>query len=220
MATTRADWHHDPAEGLRYTNVAIILHWAIAVLILFNLYTGFLGGPAFAFHISSGITVLVLSAVRVAWRLTHKRPPYPAEYKGWERRLAGAAHFLLYAGMLLVPLSGWALISANPPAGSPGAAIANAALVAKGEKPRSGKGPVIWGLVPIPTIAPISEIGRKAGGVAEQRALHERIETLHLYGGWALLLLFVLHVAGALKHQLVDKRRELARMGLGRAEPA
>ena len=35
-----------------------------------------------------------------------------------------------------------------------------------------------------------------------------------------MLALLVLHVAGALKHQFIDKRNELARMGLGKANEA
>jgi cytochrome b561 len=31
-----------------------------------------------------------------------------------------------------------------------------------------------------------------------------------------MLVLLVLHIAGALKHQFVDRERELARMGIGR----
>jgi cytochrome b561 len=200
----------------RYSNVAIALHWVIAALILFNLYTGFFGGPAFAFHVSSGITILVLSVVRVGWRLTHRRPPYPQEMKAWERALAHANHFLLYVAMLIIPFSGWALVSASPPAGSPGLTAANAERAAEGKAPRDGRGPTIWGTFTLPKIAAVSEVGREPAGLAEQRAVHDRIETFHGTAAWLLLALFVLHVAGALKHQLVDRRREMARMGIGR----
>jgi len=37
-----------------------------------------------------------------------------------EHHAAAFAHFLLYAAMILMPLSGWLMISANPPAGSAG----------------------------------------------------------------------------------------------------
>jgi len=110
------------AARLRYTNVAIILHWTIALLILFNLVTGFFHDfvpkAVFAFHISSGVTILALTIVRIAWRLTHKPPPY-LPMRTWEKQLANIVHFLLYCAMLASPLTGWAMISAHadkPPA--------------------------------------------------------------------------------------------------------
>lgn len=221
----RATW--DPAADRRYTRVAIALHWLIAVAILYNLASGLLGeylpDGFFVFHISSGITILVLSVVRVIWRLTH-RPPPMLPMAAWEKGLAHAVHFLLYAAMLIVPFSGWAMISANPPLGSPGADYAlaqrTARAAAAGEPAPHPRGPtMVWGVIPLPPIGPISEIGRTPDRVAEQHDLHERIETFHLYGGWLMLGLFLLHVAGALKHQLVDRERELARMGLGSPDP-
>lgn len=54
---------------LRYANVAIALHWAIAALILYNLASGLLRPVLprgfFAFHVSSGISILVLTLVLV-----------------------------------------------------------------------------------------------------------------------------------------------------------
>jgi cytochrome b561 len=235
------------AEGaagrLRYTNVAILLHWAIAALILYNLVSGLLRPVLprgfFMFHISSGITILALTIVRIGWRLTHRRPDY-LPMAAWERKLAHLVHFLLYVAMLLLPFSGWALVSANPPAGSPGAAYAEAhrpppppspaggkdmrapggpAGVGKGggQPPRKRGPTMVWGLFKLPLIKPVNEIGRTPEGVPQQHALHERIETFHMIGGWVMLALFLLHVAGALKHQFVDRERELARMGIGRA---
>jgi cytochrome b561 len=226
----------------RYTRVAIALHWAIAALVLYNLASGLLRPVLprgfFVFHVSSGITILALTLVRIGWRLTH-RPPPMLPMKGWERHLAHLVHVLLYLAMLLLPFSGWALVSARPPAGSPGAAYAEAQREAaggpgagQGEPARMGPGrpgsnapaapkqkrggaPMIWGVFPLPMIGAVHEIGRTPEGVAEQRAVHERIETFHLLGGWTMLALFLLHVAGALKHQIGDRLPELARMGAG-----
>ncbi len=234
---------------LRYTDVAILLHWAIALGILYNLATGLFGEylprGAFAFHISSGITVLALTVVRIVWRLTH-RPPPKLPMPTWQKSLANLTYALFYAGMILLPLSGWAMVSANPPADSPGAAWAadhpsvpvppapvptgkpaasapgGPAGVGKGGgQPPKKHGPImIWGLFPLPLIAPVNDVGRTADKVPEQRALHERIEGVHLAGGWIMLALLFLHVAGALKHQFVDRERELQRMGLGRRRTA
>src|SRR6185312_3551583 len=76
---------------LRYSKVAIILHWTIAILVLHNLVTGFfhdvLPRSWFQFHISSGVTILILTVIRIGWRLTHKPPPFLPMAK-WEKWLA------------------------------------------------------------------------------------------------------------------------------------
>jgi len=212
----RTDSQNQEAQRQRYTRVAIILHWAIAGFILYNLASGLLRPllprEFFFLHISSGITILALSVARVLWRLTH-RPPSLLPIALWERRLAHTVHFLLYAAILILPLSGWAMVSAKPPAGSPGADLVAAKAVASGQRPR---GPtMIWGVVRLPLIAPVSELGREASQIDAQRALRDRITTFHLSASWILLVLLVLHVCGALKHQIVDRHREFGRMGLG-----
>jgi len=230
----------DGGARLRYTSVAIALHWAIAAFILYNLVSGLLHDALprgfFVFHVSSGITILALTLVRIGWRLTHRPPPF-LPMAPWERGVAHVTHFLLYAAMLLMPFSGWAMVSASPPAGSPGAAWAAANRAAPptpaaaphaerpggpagdgkggGQPPRKRGPTMIWGLFPLPMIGAVNEIGRTPQGVPEQRAVHERIESFHAIGGWIMLALLVLHVAGALKHQYVDRERELARMGIG-----
>jgi cytochrome b561 len=53
------------------------------------------------------VTVLVLAVLRLLWRLGNPPPAPPAGMAGWERRLAAAAHWVLYALIFAVPLSGW-----------------------------------------------------------------------------------------------------------------
>jgi cytochrome b561 len=65
-------------------------------------------------HKSIGMLVLLLSLVRLGWRLGHRPPPLPDSVKPWEKGLAHAAHWLLYAFMILIPLSGWIFTSASP----------------------------------------------------------------------------------------------------------
>ena len=78
----------------------------------------------------------------------------------------------------------------------------------------------IWNLVPLPMIGPIEAIGREPGGLPAQRRLHETFEGWHGVGGFLLLALLVLHIAGALKHQFIDRHAEFARMGIGRRRAA
>ncbi len=182
----------------RYSSIAIALHWMIAILILANLSVGFFMegfAPALRrivipLHASSGITVLVLTIVRVLWRLTHRPPPLLEGLKTWEERLAHAVHGLLYGLMILMPLTGWSILSAHPS--------------------RPGQGLAIWGLVRLPPIAPISSMEPSA-----QRAAHGYFVEGHAVAACLLLGLLALHVGGALKHQFYDRRPELARMGIG-----
>lgn len=230
MATTAwADPPPVPARRDRYTRVAIALHWTIAALIAYNLLSGlgrgWLPSGFFQFHVSSGLTILALTVIRIVWRLTH-RPPPMLPMHGWERWLAHGVHFLLYAAMLAVPFTGWVMISANPPPNSAGAAYISeqraADAAAKGEPaPTPRKPSKVWGLFPTPTIGPVADLGREPAGVAEQRIFHDQMEERHETLALMLLGLLVLHIGGALKHQIIDRMPELARMGLGRpARPA
>ena len=104
----------------RYTSVARALHWIIAILILANLFFGFAhealpkDWAVMPVHKSIGLTVLALTIVRIIWRLTHRAPPLPAAMPGWEKGAAHATHFVFYAFMLILPLSGWIMSSAGP----------------------------------------------------------------------------------------------------------
>jgi cytochrome b561 len=105
-------------DHTRYTRVAIALHWTIAVLVIVNLTIGLLHESllrgAIPLHKSIGMLVLLLSVIRLLWRLTHRPPLLPVTVQRWERGLAHAVHWLLYALMILIPMSGWVFTSASP----------------------------------------------------------------------------------------------------------
>lgn len=63
-------------------------------------------------HKSIGMTVLALVVLRLLWRLMNRIPPFPAGMSGWERAAASTAHWLLYALILAMPLTGWMYSSA------------------------------------------------------------------------------------------------------------
>ena len=105
----------------RYTKTAVTIHWIVAVLIIGNLCWGLymIGldlSPTklryFSYHKWTGITIFLLSFVRIAWRLTHPAPPLPETMPDWQRNLAHASHYLLYFCFLAAPLSGWLYSSA------------------------------------------------------------------------------------------------------------
>lgn len=104
-------------QGERYSTVAIAFHWIIAALVVFNLVVGIghEGIPALrrlmGAHMAVGITVLALTAARIAWRLAHRPPALPGNISAAERRIALATHWTLYALLILMPLTGWAMVS-------------------------------------------------------------------------------------------------------------
>ncbi len=102
----------------RYSKGAIALHWVLALALAFQLALGFViqpdaeGFALYQLHKSVGITILLLSFVRLGWRLAH-RPPPPLE-RDWQHHLAQAVHVGFYLFMILTPLTGWALVSTAP----------------------------------------------------------------------------------------------------------
>ena len=112
---------YDPIDIQRYSRTAIWLHWIIAGLIIVNLLLGLyhedFAKPVRAtmmfWHKSIGITVLLLTLARLAWRLTHRPPPFDPVMKRWETGLATLIHWLFYAFLVAIPLSGWIMSSTN-----------------------------------------------------------------------------------------------------------
>src|SRR5690606_20766200 len=93
-----------PVPHHRYTMAAITLHWLIAFSIIGLIAVGWImgdmppGAEQFALiqlHKSFGITVLLLSVVRVIWRLLNRPPPEPP-MPGWQAKLSRAVHVAFY----------------------------------------------------------------------------------------------------------------------------
>ena len=109
------------AAATPYSRPAIALHWIVAVLIIFNLAYGLYTvdlpfSPQklklFSYHKWIGVTIFMLAAARLLWRLGHAPPPLPPGMVPWEARAAGATHVLLYALFFAAPLTGWLFSSA------------------------------------------------------------------------------------------------------------
>ena len=171
----------------RYSLVAIILHWAIAALLAFQISVGWaledLGARGFAlyqWHKSVGITILGLTLLRIVVRYWK---PRPAKLEGgWQGALASGVHFGLYAFMLGAPLSGWALVS-----------------TAKVKVPT-----LLFGVLPLPHL-PLPA------------SAHELAEGGHGLIAWLGIALFLLHVAGALRHHFLIRDGLIWRMIPGRS---
>ncbi len=106
----------------RYTRTARSLHWLMALGIIgtFALGTYMQDLPLsptklqlYSWHKWAGVTLFVLLILRLAWRITHPAPPLPATMPAALRLAAHAAHWVLYALMIMIPLSGWLMSSAK-----------------------------------------------------------------------------------------------------------
>ena len=105
----------------RYTRTAIVIHWIAAFLIIGNLLWGlYMVGlelsPAklkyYSWHKWTGVTIFVLAAIRLLWRLRHPAPALPASMPQWERSAAHLSHVLLYVLFFVGPFTGWLFSSA------------------------------------------------------------------------------------------------------------
>src|ERR1700759_2186982 len=102
---------------LRYGTVAMSFHWLIALLVIGNICVGLYMGDLprsdplkftiFQIHKSIGLTVLVLSILRLVGRLMNPVPPLPAGMNPALRFAARIAHFLLYFLIIFIPLTGY-----------------------------------------------------------------------------------------------------------------
>ena len=173
----------------RYSAVAIVLHWLLALAILAIFAVGLymadlpfspMRMKLFNWHKWAGMIFLFLTVLRVVWRVTHRPPALPQAVSlsmpGWQMQAYHATHHLMYALFFVVPLLGWVYSSAI------------------------GYQVVLFGVLPLPNL----------GG--PDKALAELIKPLHGWFAWALVVLAVLHIAAALKHQWVDRDGLLQRM--------
>jgi cytochrome b561 len=105
---------------LGYGLVAIVLHWTIAILIvgqwtlgkvMKNIADQRLSFDLIQWHKSFGLLIFALALLRLIWRLANAHPALPADMSGLERQAAGWTHRALYALMLFMPLTGWAIAS-------------------------------------------------------------------------------------------------------------
>jgi cytochrome b561 len=180
-------------KGNRYSAVAIFLHWVMALGILALIVIGLVMTHVkltpfdlfklYQLHKSIGITILLAAFLRLVWRLMHKPPALPAAMLPLERKAAEASHLLLYLYLFVLPLTGWAVVSA---------AVLNIPTYLYGIIP--------WLHLPIlPTLhhkAPVEHV----------------LALIHTYLAWSLIAVLVLHTAAALRHHVILRDDILTRM--------
>lgn len=179
-------WARGHTHARRYSPVGVTFHWTMAGLILFQIWWGWRTGQlpvgadkvfAYQVHAHVGLFLLTLTVLRMIWRVMVPGPINDADKPGWQSAAAHATHYALYGALLLLPLSGLAMVSATAPELQLGVA-----------------GLFSWPLLPFSGLAP------------EQRFAIERwAEFVHGWVVVGLLGLIPLHVGATLKHEFVDR---------------
>jgi cytochrome b561 len=106
-----------PASHVRYTSVAIALHWTIALLFLGSYVSVYYrrwftekqtpeNMTALQIHLAIGVTIAAIVVLRILWRLTHTPPPLEPAPR-WQQTAAHGLHYLLYAVMIIMPITGY-----------------------------------------------------------------------------------------------------------------
>lgn len=170
----------------KYTPVGVAFHWIMAAVVIFQLVTGwmmqrYIVGPdkieAYKLHSEIGLTLLLLGALRLVWRLMVPGPINDADRLGWQTTLAHATHVVFYLLFAVLPLSGWVMWSAIQPA-----------------RPLH-----LAGLMPVPPM-PFHGLSREW-----QYRLLDLAEDVHVAGVIVLSVLVTFHVGAALKHHFWDR---------------
>lgn len=112
-----------PSNPLRYFWLLIFLHWVMAIAIIGMLGLGLFMANVevekatqfqlYQWHKSLGVLLLGAVLLRIVVRLSTRKPSYPENMKIWEKRAATLGHLVLYGFMLLLPLSGWSIVSSS-----------------------------------------------------------------------------------------------------------
>src|SRR5215470_11758971 len=116
----RAKTHEAPINARRppFDGLTIGLHWATVLLVLALFASAWLHALAevlessltpllLQIHRSFGVTVWVVTALRLAWRLTHATlPPFPMQMTRLHRATVKLSEYGLYALLLVQPATG------------------------------------------------------------------------------------------------------------------
>ena len=176
-------------DSKSYNKIAVWLHWGIGGLIVCLLAVGFLMGNipkdnislramVYNWHKTIGMLILLLSVLRLVWKLTHKAPAPMPGLKNWEKLMAKGLHALFYVFMIGMPLVGWAIISTSR----------FPSFLFNSPKLRMPELPFWHGL---------AEEARKQ--------THHLFEEVHEIMAFAAIALILLHVFAALKHHKAGK---------------
>ena len=170
----------------RYNNVAIALHWVVAVLVLTLIGLGVYmvdiprGTPDRSFfynlHKSIGLTTGIIVLLRLWWRKKNPPPKLPDSMPAWQVTASNISHGLLYTCLIIMPVAGF-----------------SASQFTKW-------GVTYFGLFKIPPIG------------TPNKEIYNFLQGIHEYTSYVLMFLVVVHILAALQHALVKKDGIFQRM--------
>ena len=176
----------DAKNIARYNNVAIALHWLVAVGVFLMIGLAWYmtsipkGNPSRAFffnlHKSIGLTLGIIVLIRIYWRWKHPAPALPAGTASWVVNASRLSHGLLYALLVFMPVVGF--IASN----------------------FSKYGVTYFGLF---------KIGPFFG---ENKTLYDLFQGFHEAAATVLIAVIVIHIAAAAWHHFIKRDRVTARM--------
>lgn len=184
-----------------YGLVSMFLHWTVALGVV-----GLVGLGAWmvelayhhpwhhdslALHKAAGIVVLVLALARLGWRLAGRKPGFAPEVRRWERAGAAAAHWILGALVILLPVTGY-LISTS-----------------------EGAGVDMFGAFEVPALAPVPEPARDLAIEIHFYLAYGGIALVAVHAGAALKHHFV-DKGSTLSRMLVPRPPSRRRRGTAR----
>ena len=177
----------------RYNNTAIVFHWLTAILIIGMLGVGkymtsldennTLRFSLTQWHKSFGLIILVLSIARVGWRLGHRTPALPVAMRAWERVVAHLSHLLFYLLILFMPITGWLMVSASP----------------------LNISTFFFNVIKVPHLPWLST-------APNRETLADNFQLAHEYASMVLIMLLLLHIGAAIRHQFMLRDQLMTRM--------
>ncbi len=108
--------HLKQKTNWRYSKPAVILHWLVALLITFLVSLGWYMMAIedkpnsewyFNLHKSFGLITFGLILARIIWRAGHKPAALPKPLPTWQIKMSTLTHWLLYAGLIVMPITGF-----------------------------------------------------------------------------------------------------------------
>ena len=174
----------------KLSGLTIALHWIIAITVIVMINVGFYMATfevwaLYPIHKAIGVIIFTVILVRVVWRLKNGWPTPIRDYPAWEHKLAVTTHWVLILGTIIMPISGFIFSGA----GGYGVDVFGWILVRSNHNP-----------------ANLAEV------IPFNKAISEVAHEIHEIVGILLAIALILHIAGALKHHIIDKDRTLLRM--------
>ena len=174
----------------KFSPITIALHWLVGLSIIGLIIVGIYMEEnevyaLYDIHKAFGVIIFVFILYRVFWRIKNGWPKPAGDYSQLEHLLAKIIHYVLLIGTLLFPISGMVYSGF----GGFGIDIFGFELVAENLNPNNP-----------------DEF------LAHNETFAELGKETHGFLGDIMIIAILLHIAGALKHHMLDKDGTLKRM--------